>query len=200
MHSRGMRDLKWVSHITTAMWAGCQTGDFMSLTIQWTMPLPATGSAWAQLFWTPTALTSTECLVSTHMWASTHVRECAYRPLSHLKGIQAKSWHVSFCLHPPHTFAWKFSAEKWWPVAKLWLLPYPREDVSLCMPCNVLRTALPQGSSCKDLKNHDLSKPIMLSKISHQWKAPIEINYSKHSLEQDHYSAGLHCCGTLNCL
>lgn len=94
------------------------------------------------------------------------MRACAYRPPDRLEGIQAQSWHVSFCLHPLHTFAFKFSAEEWWPVAKLWLLPYPHEDVSLHVPCNVLRRpALPQSSSCKDLKNHKLNKPIILPEI-----------------------------------
>lgn len=51
-------------------------------------------------------------------------------------------------------------------MARLWLPPYPHKDVSLLTPCNVLRcTALPQGRSCKDLKNHRLQKPIILSKI-----------------------------------
>lgn len=167
MHSSGMRDLKWASRVTTAMWAGCQMVGFMSLTVQWTMPVPATGFALAQFPWTPTALISTECSVSAHMWATAHVHESAYQPPSRLQGIQAQSWRVSF-LPPasPHTFAWKFSAEEWWPVAKLWLPPYPHEVVSLHMPCNVLRRpALPQSSSCRDLKNHKLNKPITLSKI-----------------------------------
>lgn len=94
------------------------------------------------------------------------MREYAYRPPNYLKGIQSKSWHVSFCLHPPHTFTLRFSAEEWWLMAKLWLPPYPHEDVLLHMPCNVLRRpALPQGSSCKDLKNHKLNKPIILPEI-----------------------------------
>lgn len=105
MQSSGMHDLKWASHITTAMWAGCQAVDFMSLTIQWTMPLPAAGSAWAQLLWTPTALSSMECPVSTHMWVSAHVHERTYQLLSHLRGIQAKILACVF-LPPPSTHIW----------------------------------------------------------------------------------------------
>lgn len=99
------------------------------------MPLPAAGSAWAQLPRTPPARAGMERHVSSHMRASARVHECAYWPPNPLEGIQAKSWHASFCLHPQHTFAFKFSAEEGWPGAKLWLPPYPHEDVSLHMPC-----------------------------------------------------------------
>lgn len=39
MHSSGMHDLKQASHVTTAMWVDCQMVGFLSLAIQWTMPL-----------------------------------------------------------------------------------------------------------------------------------------------------------------
>lgn len=62
--------------------------------------------------------------------------------------------------------AWKFSTKERWPVAKLWLPLYPHREVSLRLPCNVLRRpALPRGTTCKNSKNRKLHKPLILSEI-----------------------------------